>query len=345
VNARAAVLLLAALAAAGACGRRDVATVEQQQAEIDQLQKERDELRQKIGELVEKDPRLAGMPGNSVQVGVPTSLASTFIEKVLGGVADQVELRLTNLKVRKEGTVKKIVTIGTYELDVTVVDVQARLRTGKPDLEFGGNQVAVSLPVTVASGTGNATVRFKWDGKNVSGAVCGDMDVTRAVGGGVKQLTLKARGTLSLASAGGQILARPKFPETRVQLEVEPSAESWASVQALLDEKGGVCGYVLEKVDVMKVVREQLAKGFNVRLPVEKLKPVAVPVGIQQQLAVAGRSLNLGVVVGGLAITEHTFWLGADVKVAAVTPTTGAPAATGAPAKPGAAAAPAPAKP
>jgi hypothetical protein len=308
---------LAILAAAGGCRRRDAASIEEQQVEIARLEKERDELRARLGEMVTRDVRLAGMPQNSVRVGVPTSLARTLIEKVLAGVADQVELRLSNLKVRKEGTVKKIVTIGTYELDVTVVEVQARLRTGKPDLKFGGNQVAVSLPVTVASGTGKADVRFKWDGKNVSGAVCGDMDVTRSVGGGVKQLTLDAHGTLSLASAGGQILASPRFPETRVLLEVVPSAESWASVQALLDEKGGVCGYVLDKVDIKKVVSDQLAKGFNVKLPVEKLKPVAVPVGIQQQLEVAGRALTLGVGVGDLAITEHTFWLGADVKVGA----------------------------
>jgi hypothetical protein len=319
VRTRTLALVVAILAAAGACARRDAATVEQQQAEIDALQKERDELRARLGELMLKDGRLAGMPENTVRVGVPTSLARTLIEKVLGGVADQVELRLANLRARKEGTVKKIVTIGTYELDVNVVEVKARLRTGKPDLQFGGNEVSVALPVTVASGTGRAQVRFKWDGKNVSDAVCGDMDVTRDVTGGVKQLTLVARGTLALASAGGQIFARPRFPETRVRLEVEPSAESWASVQALLDEKGGMCGYVVDKVDIAKVIREQLGKGFSVKLPVEKLKAVAVPVGIQQQLAVAGRSLTLQVEVGDLAITEQTLWLGANVKAGAVT--------------------------
>ncbi len=320
MSRRALALLLAALCVAVACRRRDAATVEEQQAEIARLEKEREELRLKLGELMLKDKRLAGMPQDTVRVGVPTALAGTLIEKVLTGVTDQVELRLGNMRARKEGTVKKIVTIGTYALDVDVVEVQARLRTSKPDLQFGGNQVAISLPVTVASGTGNANVRFKWDGKNVSGAVCGDMDVTRSVGGSVKQLTLDARGTLSLASSGGQILARPKFPETRVRLEVVPSAESWASVQALLDEKGGVCGYVLDKVDIKKVVQDQLAKGFSVKLPVEKLKPVAVPVGIEQQLAVAGRAMTVGVAVGDLAITEHMLWLGAAVQLGAAAP-------------------------
>jgi len=318
VKARSLALLVAL--AATACARRDAATVEQQQEEIDRLQKERDQLRVRLGELMVKDSRLNGMPDSTLRLGVPTSLARTLIESVLGGVADQVELRLGNLKAHKEGTIKKIVTIGTYTLDVNVVDVKARLRTGAPQLQFGGNQVAVALPVTVASGTGHANVHFKWDGKNVSGAVCGDMDVTRDLSGGVKPMTLTARGTLGLTSAGGQILAKPRFPETRVRLEVEPSAQSWASVQALLDEKGGVCGFVLDKVDIPKVIRENLGKGFTVRLPVEKLKPVAVPVGIEQQVAVAGRPLTLGVAVGGLAITEQTIWLGANVRVGAAAP-------------------------
>ena len=53
-------------------------------------------------------------------------------------------------------------------------------------MRFGGNRIAIALPVTVASGGGKATIRFKWDGKNVSGAVCGDMDVEQVVTGSVK---------------------------------------------------------------------------------------------------------------------------------------------------------------
>jgi hypothetical protein len=319
VRARALALAVAVAAAAG-CARRDAATPEQLQQEVDRLLKERDELRARMGELMVKDSRLHGMPDTTVRVGVPTSLARTLTERVLGGVADQLTVRLQNLRAHKEGTVRKIVTIGTYSLDVDVVEVQARLRTGAPDIRFGGDEVAVALPVTVASGTGRAKVRFKWDGKNVSGAICGDMDVTREVSGGVKPVSHTARGTLALASVGGQILARPRFPVTRLRLEVEPSAQSWASIQALLDEKRGVCGFVLDKVDIPKVIRESLGKGFVVRLPVEKLKPVAVPVGIQQQVELAGRPLHLAVAVGGLAITEQTIWLGANVRVGAAAP-------------------------
>jgi hypothetical protein len=326
VKARAVVLLAAALVSSAACRRQDAATVEQQQAQIHELQRERDALRERVGDLIEKDPRLQGMPRNNVRLGVPTSLATTMIERVLTGVADRLTLQLKNLHAHKQGAVKKIVTIGTYDLDVHIVEVKAHLRTGQPEVKFGGDQVAVTLPVTVARGTGMASVHFKWDGRNVSGAVCGDMDVTREVDGGVKPATCTVRGTLQLASAHGSILARPRFPETRVRLEVVPSAESWASVQALLDDKRGVCGYVLDKVDIPQVLSEQLGKGFSIRLPVEKLKPVAVPIGIQQQLALANRSLAVHASVGDMAITERSIWLGADVTVGTAATGAAAPA-------------------
>jgi len=41
------------------------------------------------------------------------------------------------------------------------------------------------MPVGVDSGDWRATVNFKWDGKNISGAVCGDMDITQEVKGDV----------------------------------------------------------------------------------------------------------------------------------------------------------------
>jgi hypothetical protein len=305
---------LGCLALAAGCGRGGSSKKELQK-EVETLQRERDLLRARVGDLMGKEPRLQGMPETSVRVGIPTSLARTLIERVLGGVADQVTLELRNMRAHKEGTVRKIVTIGTYTLDVDVTRVRGQLRTGTPELTFGGDQVAVGLPVSVASGTGDAKVRFKWDGRNVGGAVCGDLDVTRDVKGSVKQATHTVRGTLALAAKDGQILATPRFPVTRVRLEVEPSKESWAEVQKLLDEKEGVCGFLVDKIDITKVVRDSLAKGFSVRLPVEKLKPVAVPVGIEPQIAVAGKTLSFAVELGGLAITEHVLWIGANVKV------------------------------
>jgi hypothetical protein len=295
------------------CRRKEAATPEQMRARIAALEQEIPALRQKLGELVATDPRLRGMPTTGVRVGVPTPLARTMIERVVSGFVDSVTLRLTNLKVNKSGTVKKVVTIGHYDLAVAITEVTGHLETGRPKVEFGGNRVALSLPVRVASGSGNANIKFKWDGRNVSGAMCGDMEVNQDVAGSVKPEEYPVSGALHLTATAREILASPRFPVVRVNLKVEPSAESWAAVQAILDGKGGVCGYVIDKVDIRGVLEKLIGKGFNVRLPTEKIKPMAVPVGIAPTMTVRDEVLRIEVKLSDLAITEHMIWLGADV--------------------------------
>ncbi len=258
---------------------------------------------------------LEGMPTLPVRVGVPTALARELITKVVTGFVDSVTLELKNLKVKKSGTVKKVITIGQYDLQVQIHKVTGKLKTGAPELTFGGNQVKLALPVTVASGSGQATINFKWDGKNVSGAVCGDMEVTQDVSGGVKPASYPVSGGIVLTATTREILASPKFPLIKVNLKVQPSAESWAAVQKILDEQTGVCGYVVEKVNVLKIVQGLIERGFNVRLPTEKIKPMAIPVGIEPTMQVRGKPVELAIKVGELAVTETMIWLGADVRV------------------------------
>ena len=296
-----------------------------------------------VGELIAKDPRLQGMPATDVRVGVPTVLARTLIERVVTGFVDSVTLTLRNLKVKKSGTVKKVITLGQYDLRVEINEVSGRLKTGKPRVTFGGNKVALELPVKVASGTGNADIDFKWDGKNVSGAVCGDMEVTQQVAGGVKPDEYEVAGALHLTATARAILASPKFPVVRINLKVEPSPESWAAVQKILDDKEGVCGFVVDKVDIRGVLEGLVGKGFNVRLPTEKIKPMAIPVGIAPTMKVGDETVRIEVKVSNLAITEHMIWLGADVTLGhGDAGTAKVPGARKKPPAPGAKATPAP---
>jgi hypothetical protein len=308
-----ALLLALALAFLGACLRREAASPEEMNAQNQALVRERDELKSRLGDLVAKDRRLAGLPRNGVRVGVPTSLARTLIQRVLGGFVDSVTLKLTNLEVRKAGTIRKVVTIGEYDLHVVLEEVTGKLLTGKAVVDFGGNRVSVALPVQVASGQADATIDFKWDGKNISGAVCGDMEIQQKVSGTVKPDSYPISGSLLLTATTRQILAEPKFPVVKVKLKPVPSPESWAAVQKILDDKEGVCGFVLDKVDIAGVLEGLIAKGFDVRLPTEKIKPMAVPVGIAPTMTVRGQPVTIEVKVGSLAITEHMIWLGADV--------------------------------
>jgi hypothetical protein len=87
-------------------------------------------------------------------------------------------------------------------------------------------------------------------------------------------------------------------------------------VQKILDEKEGVCGFVVDKVDILGLVKKIVDKGFDIRLPTEEVRPMAVPVGIEPTMEVRGRPVALGIKVGGLAITEQVIWLGAHVSVA-----------------------------
>jgi hypothetical protein len=295
------------------CRRDEAATPEELEAQVEALQKERDGLKARLGELVVSDARLAGMPTNAVRVGVPTSLARTLIARVLGGFVDSVTLKLSNIKVHKDGRIKKVVTLGEYVLDVSIEEVSGRLQTGDPALGFGGNKVTIALPVRLASGRGSARIAFQWDGKNVSDAVCGDMEIDRRVSGSVKPGSYAVSGALLLTATERQILASPTFPRLSVNLKVVPSEESWAAVQKILDDKSGLCGFVLDKVDIAGVLKGLLDKGFDVRLPTEKIKPMAVPVGLAPTLSVRDEPVTVAVKVGQLAITERMIWLGADV--------------------------------
>lgn len=310
---------LAALgvAAVTGCHRGERTSPDQLRSEIASLEAERDRLRERLQEAMGRDPRLQGMPGNALRIGVPTSLARELIEKLVTGFVDQVTLELRDLKVRKTGTVKKVVTLGEYALDVRIHEVRGRLETGRPEVRFGGDQVELALPVQLASGSGRATVRFDWDGRSVGGAVCGDLHVVQEVTGGVKPASYPVRGRVRLGAGADRILASPGFPPLQVTLQVVPSEASWAVVQKLLDDQRGVCGFVLDRVDVMGMVRSIVERGFPVRLPTERIKPVGLPVGVEPRLSVRGQPVTLSVKVGALAITEHVIWLGADVGLAA----------------------------
>ena len=121
---------------------------------------------------------------------------------------------------------------------------------------------------------------------------------------------------LVLTATAKDILAQPRFPLIKVNLKVVPSEESWAAVDKILGEKDGLCGYVVEKVNVRGIVQRLVDKGFNVRLPTEKIKPMAVPVGIEPTMEVRGQPVALAIKLGDLAITEDVIWLGARVSVA-----------------------------
>jgi hypothetical protein len=175
--------------------------------------------------------------------------------------------------------------------------------------------VAVALPVKIESGEGRATLHFVWDGKRVSDAVCGNLDVRQDVSGSVQPETFLLRGGLVLSATEQWIVASPRFPPTKVRLHIRPSAASWRAVASILDRKKGACAFVLEKIDVLALLRDLIRKGINVRLPTEKIPPLTMPIGIEPTIAMRGQPVTLAIRIGGLAITERDLWLGAFVSL------------------------------
>ncbi len=76
-------------------------------------------------------------------------------------------------------------------------------------------------------------------------------------------------------------------------------------------------GFVLDKVNVLGLVKKIIDKGFNVRLPTEKIKPMAVPVGIEPTMEVRGPAGRAGDQDQATSPSPSTMiWLGAHVSAA-----------------------------
>jgi hypothetical protein len=285
-------------------------------AEIQALQAEQDSLRVRAAELVARDESLRGLPKGDVVLRVPTGFLRKVLDRVFEDVVDNVTLSLKGLKAHIEKSVKKVVPIGEFVLDIDIHEVRGKLRPRTPELSFGGNQVAMSLPVEVHEGDGDATVHFTWYGKNVSGMTCGDLDVTQDVTGSLIPAEYVLVGSMKLAISGNRVVCTPVFPETRIRLRLEPSKESWEAVNAILAEKHGVCGWVLDKVDVPGMLEGKLKEnGFNVRLPVHKIRPFALPAGVRDTVQVGNRVLAFTTRTNTLRIDADAIWYSADVEL------------------------------
>ena len=290
--------------------------------ELQHLLERRDALQKRLGEVIvaNGEKSLAKAPRGGVMVGIPTSFTRSILEQVVTGLFSEMTLTLKNLKVHKEGQVrvKMLVakkTVGKYVLDVAIHEVQGVLRPGKPDVVFDRNRVSISLPVTLASGQGNADIRLQWDSKGLTAnAVCGSVDVTKSVTGGVIPQDYRLAGAFKIASVGSSVTLTPDFPkELEVKILVDPSEQAWQAVDEVIKERGAACQKTLEKVDIKEILGNLVGKGFNVKIPQKLIKPVRLPAGIKQSLDIQGLKLALEVKPTGLLVAGDRLWYGADV--------------------------------
>jgi hypothetical protein len=321
-------------------------------ARLAELKAERDALQARVRDaLIEQGGKsVADAPRAGLMLGIPTSFTSSILEQVVTGLFGETTLTLRNLKVHKEGDVKAKMLIrkkrlGAFVLDVNIHEIQGILRPGKPVLQFGRNRVDLTLPVQLAEGQGNADLRFQWDSKaNTAKIVCGDIDVTKKVHGGVIPEDYKVTGNFTIAAKGEAILLRPAFPDLAVRIFVDPSEQAWAVVDEVIKQQRAGCEIALNKVDIKQVLGNILGRGFNVKIPQKIFKPIKLPAGVSQSLEVQGIQLALQVKPTGILVARERIWYGADINleskrpqaspeapVAPATPTAPAPKATASP--------------
>jgi len=309
--------LLATLALCGACSRApSPSETKAWNADLRRLQVEQDSLRARAAELAARDVRLQSVPKGDVVFAVPTAFVRSVVERVFEDVVSNVTLRISGIKAHVAKSVKKVVKVGEFVLDVDVKEVTGKLRPGTPEMKFGADSISMALPIEVAEGHGEAVLHFVWDGKRMADVTCGDMDITQSVSGDVIPASYVVTGALRMRVRGRDAVGVFSFPETKLRLRVKPSKESWAAIDSILDEKNAVCGWVLDKVDVPKLLTNIVEeKGINVKLPLDKIKPFAFPAGVRDSVHVGARVLFVDAKANQIRIDPDAIWYSATVSL------------------------------
>jgi hypothetical protein len=125
--------------------------------------------------------------------------------------------------------------------------------------------------------------------------------------------TYPVDGSFALGLEDGTLVATPSFPDLELNLQVEPSAETWREVGRVLAERSPQCRAALRLVDVPALLRRLLDRGFDVKVPPKVFQPLRLPAGLRREVTVGGRSHVVLAAPRRVAIGPEVVWLGADV--------------------------------
>jgi hypothetical protein len=313
-----ALLVLGAAAAGGVRLWLEV-RARQKQERIASLEWTRDDLRGRLDALSANDPVVASAPDADVLIGIPEGVATDLLGRVTTSLVRQVVVELRDLDVHKAGLVRLKTllgrtTPGAYEVKVRIHELSGVLEPGPPKVDLQGGRLAVALPVRVARGQGRATLRFRWDSRGISGAACGDFRARIPVTGRVVPRTYPVSGSFALELADGTLEALPSFPDLAVNLQVEPSLETWKALDRVLGQRSLPCRAALKLFDVKAFVQRMLDQGFTVPIPPTIFKPLRLPVGLRRDMRLGGRTHHLQMTPRELSLTPALVWLSADLR-------------------------------
>ncbi len=323
--------LVTLIALVSACAQKPEQSTHE--ARMAMLQQSFDALHHRLEDSAAKDPLVASAiadPGNVV-----VAIRSKFIEELAGHVAQRylnnVKVDLQDVTAGSSGEIKKKtflgqVKVGAWNVSVELGDLKGDLRAGTPTVSLRApNMVDIDIPVNVQETTGDARLHFGWDSAGLANVVCKDFELTRGIRGRVLPQTHVISGAMRLHNSGATLTATPLFPDEKVLLRLDLTAESWAMVEAALrsQDTAGTCGTLMNPEQALEFLKALAAKGVGVKLPRSIFRTVRLPASLRQEVTVNRRQVDLKVQGESLRIQAGTLWSSASIliqKAPAATP-------------------------
>ncbi len=309
-------LLWAALASA-----QDLPTVADTKLRIEGLKAERARLQEELRASLTDDAKLVDAPKGALLIGVPATLVEAIVSEALTGPLRNVRLTLKDVvKVERTDIIRAktflgMMTLGHYALTVNVQEVAAVMKPLTPRLTFGGNRIAIDLPVNVEAGAVKANLHFKWDGRKLAGVVCGNLTSEHDLRATVPPVAARLRGRFDLEARGEKVIVRPVIAPIDLAFRIEPQPQTWDFIDELIESKNAVCEAALRKAAVGQKVKDLVARGFKVKIPNNWLHAMTLPASFRDTVDVKGASAGLVITPAGVSITKTRVWYGADLTV------------------------------
>lgn len=303
--------------------RGPVPTTEQIQA----LAAERDRLRDELQSLLADHAGLdvaRALPAN-ILVGVPTSFAGDLVNQMVTGPFSEVRLHLAGIETSAEGTVTVPLggNLGRYSVFVEVEEIKAVLRPGQPELQFGGDRIAIRLPVTLAQGQGTAAIDVRWQGRGMA-AVCGDLDFSTVISSGVQPLTVTVAGELQPAVIDETLVISARLEPMTTRAVLQPTEQTWAALEAAMGEirrdLSTMCVAAINRLNTRRIVEGVIDRGFPINVPSQVIERITIPARVETSIVLPDRTVTLEARPMDVRITEDMLWYGVTLDAAVDAP-------------------------
>ncbi|MFN0150487.1 MAG: hypothetical protein ACKVU1_07240 [bacterium] len=257
-----------------------------------------------------------------IALALREGLLTDLLREIARRYLDRVELNIDtkDLCATKDGELKVKtpfgqMAAGRWSVRLDFHGLRGVLRARRPEVTvIAENRVQVAAPVSIESGSSEATLHFKWDPKGMANLVCREFETSEPIEGRILRREYIVRGEFVLAAGPDGIVADPEFPEDRFPIAVDPSTESWSRVMAALEsqDRWNRCGIAMDPENVARKLAELAEEGFKVKLPRSIFRPVVFPASLVKSVKVGRSPVKLSIRPNALRVSPGTFWYSAS---------------------------------